>query len=309
MGTSRVKNRKAPMSKRGALAFYILMAAIPLTQFGIFYFGVNINSIFLAFKDYDSISGKYSFAGFSNFIAVIESFSKGSLLRTSITNSLKAYAVHLFVSLPFAIIFSFYLYKKMFLSRAFNVMLCLPSFLPSILMVIMFRYFVEYNIPEIFSKVGLTVGAPLSNSTTIFPTVIFYNVWIGFGVSVILYSGAMTNLPQEVSDATRLENINLIQELWYIVIPQIFPTISTFLIMGVAGIFTNQINLVSFFGYKADNNCYTLGYYIFTKSTSSEARLVNYPIISSLGIMMSCIMIPITLGVKSFLEKVSPLAD
>ena len=49
--------------------FYWSILALPLLQFGIFYVGVNFNSILLSFRDYSvTTAGGYSWVGFDNYI-------------------------------------------------------------------------------------------------------------------------------------------------------------------------------------------------------------------------------------------------
>lgn len=70
---SPVLKRKGLKRKRLLLnsIFYILMAGIPILQVLVFYVGVNINSIFLAFKSYNVDTMTYSWLSadklFSNF--------------------------------------------------------------------------------------------------------------------------------------------------------------------------------------------------------------------------------------------------
>ena len=84
----------------------------------IFYIGVNINSILLAFQKY-TIDGKTVFAGFDNFKDVFATFSDVGELRYGLKNSLLLYAVGLVISLPLGLFFSFYIYKKCFMSSFF----------------------------------------------------------------------------------------------------------------------------------------------------------------------------------------------
>ena len=61
-----LKNKRS----RKQFIFYTAMIALPVLQVLIFYFGVNINSILLAFKNYDRDTGNYSWTGFEHFVKV-----------------------------------------------------------------------------------------------------------------------------------------------------------------------------------------------------------------------------------------------
>ena len=69
--------------KQKDMIFYILMLAFPVTQFLIFYVGVNFNSILLAFRKYDVLKGEFSWAGFDNFIQVFSDFRNLAIFEIS----------------------------------------------------------------------------------------------------------------------------------------------------------------------------------------------------------------------------------
>ena len=60
------KDRKKTMNttKRNELVFCFAFLAVPVCQMLIFYFGVNFNSILLAFQGYDSVEHSFYFKGF-----------------------------------------------------------------------------------------------------------------------------------------------------------------------------------------------------------------------------------------------------
>jgi len=62
------KDRKKTMNttKRNELVFCFAFLAVPVCQMLIFYFGVNFNSILLAFQGYDSVEHSFYFKGFEN---------------------------------------------------------------------------------------------------------------------------------------------------------------------------------------------------------------------------------------------------
>ena len=137
------KNKGMQAAKRNDMIFYIVMLAFPLVQFAVMYVGVNTNVILLAFKSYDSDLKGYFWSGFVNFSQLFSEFSNSSLLKTSLINSLKVYAVQLFVSVPLCLLFSYYIFKKMAFSNFFKIFLFLPSVISSIVMTMIFKYFVE----------------------------------------------------------------------------------------------------------------------------------------------------------------------
>ena len=94
------------------------------------------------------------------------------------------------------------------------------------------------------------------------------------------------------------------QELWYIVIPCIWPTFVTFMIVSIVGIFTNQMSLHTFFGVHAESKLYTFGYYLYKEVLIAEQ--FQYPYLSAMGMLLTAVAIPITLIARYLFNKLGP---
>jgi ABC-type sugar transport system permease subunit len=310
---SKIGHRQKSVTKarKRELLFYIAFMAIPVIQFCIFYIGVNFNSILLAFQRYDVNTGKYFFYGLQNFDQFFFDLAlPGSPLNVSIFNSLIVYAGTLGATM-LSLLFSFYIYKKKTGSQAFRIILFLPSIISTIVLVILYKYFLERAVPEAAKSIfGLTVRGPLGNSETRFATIVIYNIWVGFGTGVLIYTGAMTRIPPDVTEYASLDGISNIKEFFYITLPLIYPTLSAFLTVGVAGIFINQAHLYDFFGDNLpDSSLYTIGYFLFRKVIGRGTSFSNYPYASAAGIVFTLIAAPITIFVKWALEKLGPSTE
>ena len=296
------KEAKRMNFKANGLLFYCILFAIPVIQFCVFYLGVNFNSILLAFKDYDVFTGKYSYTGFDNFKRFFNDLGYGNILSYAWKNSLKIYLFG-YLSTTLSICFSFYIFKKKAAYNTLRIILFLPSVLSTIVMAILFRYISGLVLPEIGLQDFLSI--PQSQ----FDMLIFYGIWIGFGSSVLLYSGAMGQVSTEVLEAAEVDGAGPFIQFVKILLPSIYPTISTFLITGVAGIFLNQAGLFDFYAEAAQPISYTLGYYLFMHSeqliTSTDAY-PSFSTLSAMGVLMTLVMVPITLLLRKGLNKVGP---
>ena len=202
-------------------------------------------------------------------------------------------------------------HKRLPFSKAFRVILFLPSIISGIVMVAMYKFFVGAALPQILSKFGyeMKIGllAGRSPADVKFATILFFNVWVGFGGGVLMYSNAMSGISQEIVDSAHLDGASGVKEFFYITLPSIFPTLSTFLITGVAGIFSNQAGLFSFFGVDAQPEIRTYGYEIYIQTLNNPVRM--YPLISAYGLYMTAVAVPVTYLVKWLLEKYGPSED
>lgn len=301
-------NIKKMSGKRKDLIFYILMMAFPVIQFCVFYIGVNGSAILMTFQNID-ITNNTTVWTFDTLARTFKLMTSDKGLLSVAGVSVVSYLILLCIGTPLGVLFSFYIYKKMPLSGAFRVILFLPSIISAIVMVTIFQFFVERAVPE-YVKVltGKTIHGLIENADTRFPTVIFYNIWVGFGAGVLMYSNGMSGINSEMVESAHLDGATGIQEFWHITLPSVYPTLSTFLITGIAGIFTNQLNLYSFFGLSAPANMQTYGYYLYKRVQIAASRS-EYPELSAMGFLLTVVAVPLTLAVKYLLEKFGPKED
>ncbi len=308
--TTDVKTKKVRRGSAKKWIFYWAIVALPLLQFILFYIGVNFNSLALAFKEYDYDLGEFVWSrNLADFRRALSDFFTREYMQTATKNSLIIYLLSTFIGLTLAIMFSFYIYKKGYGSGLFKVILYLPQIVSVTIIVLMFRYFVERGIPTLYETItGKQTEGLLSSLDTRFGTLLFFNVWVGFGTQVLMYTGTMSGISDSIVDAAKIDGMSSFQELWYVTIPSIWPTLTTFIVVGIAHFFTNQMQLFAFFGTTADYELYTLGYFLY-RSVQSAGSVTEYSYLASFGIIFTLFAIPITFIARFLLEKLGPKTE
>ena len=287
------------------LLFYLSIVTVPLIQFCIFYVGVNFNSIVMAFQSYDFATNTFYWNNFENFKMAFAEFRDGPLLH-ALGNSVMYYGITI-VTMCLSTFFSYYIFKKRKLSGLFRLVAFLPHIVSNITLVLIFKYFTESAYPAIYEMAtGRETWGLLAKPDTKLPTVIIFCMFCGFGTQLMMISNAMSGIDQSVSEAARMDGVTPLREFFLVDLPMVFPTISTFVIVGVAGIFTNQISLFSFFGTNADPSTWTLGYYLYKEMKLAD--MSRYPYLACLGFLFTLVVVPITFLVKKVLNKLDPTA-
>lgn len=287
--------------------FVYLMLLFPLVQFGVFYIGVNINSIMMAFQSYSPATHVYTFVGLANFKTIWNTFLSDVLFRYCLKNSLLGFVWIQLLS-PVVLFFTFFIYKKFFGYKFFKIVLFLPTIISTIITVTVYKYFVEVAVPAIWKATfGVTIGGLLSTPATSFGAVMFYYMWLSFGTLMLMYLGCMNGISDSIIESAKLEGANSMQEFFYITFPMIYPTFSTLFFTSIAGIFTNQLNLYTLWGAEAERKLWTFGYYLYREV--SIATDANYPYLAALGILMTLVAAPLTFLSKYGLEKIGPKTE
>ena len=317
-----IKKKSIFRAERGSLIFYSLMMIWPILQFCVFYIGVNFNSVLLAFKEIDPLDySKYTYT-FDNFT----NWFKGSSwleLKSALGVSLKVYVISLAIGVPLGLFFSYYIYKKMPLATFYRVMLFLPSILSSVVLARLYQYFTDWALPELLAPLHIEYGTKdvptlfATSSEYKFVAVMAFNIFVSFGTTVLMYSNKMSTISPEIIESAHLDGAGALTEFFYVVLPLSFSTISVFLVTGVAGIFTNQMHLYTFFGWES-SGLETMGYYIYVNAQRSDyvdlhngllPSLLSYPQLAALGILLTLIIAPITFIARKMFDKYGPSED
>lgn len=286
------------------LVFYCLLLIFPIMQFCVFYISVNVNSIILSFKSYEAL-GEYTWVGFDNFKLLFNNFKTFTLFKVGFINSMMFFVVGTLIGSSLSLIFSYYIYKKAPLKNFFKIMLFLPSVIPAIALIVMFKQIADNGLPVFLGKIGVQTGGFLSTPEKTLGTILFYNIWVSFGVSTLLYVGAMEKISESVIEAAHLDGVGYFKELWHITVPLLYDTLSTFIIVAFGSIFINQANIFAFYGPGAEERVFTIGYWLY-KETVKQNAYADYPMLSAFGLLLSAVTIPLLYFVRKTLASLGP---
>ena len=291
--------------------FFWFMAALPLLQFAIFYVYVNFNNIVLAFQKYElyeSYTFDVSFT-LGNFATAWNVIAEKNYF---ITNSLIKFVVLMVIQYPLALIFSNYIYKKWPASGFFKTVLFMPQLVSGLIYGLLFKYMVS-DVYIALNPASLGGLLDLNDLSTARFTVLIYACLMGFGVNVLLFSGSMSGINESVVESAQLDGVNIVQEFWYITVPMIWPTIVQLVVVSVSAIFTDQMNLMTFYGSKADELS-TLGYYMYFQAAWSDVvpknkTFLSYTELAAMSLMVTLVVFPLTLFVRKAMNKFGPSMD
>lgn len=290
---------------RADRVFYTLLIILPVVQLLIFYFGVNIQSVLMAFQSYSTKSGQFEWGMESTLIQFKQDISQAGF-RHMILNSLTVWLCTSLAGTVLALIFAYYIYRKCLLSNFFKFALFMPSVLPGILLAVMFKKFAGQGIPAFLNYLCDTslrdvfnLGAEGGRINLI----TLFTVWVSFGPQVLVYTGAMDRVDPAMLEAGRIDGASPIQEFFKIIFPNISSTVSTFLIIGVASIFTNQNNLVSFLGMDASTQESTFGYYLYKLVYADFTGKSGFCYAAFLGLICTVIVVPLAMGARMLFNR------
>ena len=314
------KTRRFNQRKRNQWIFFTCLVALPIIQFCICYIYVNLNSFILAFQHYEYAEGalgfEITFAKFANFQEGLKLLSERLYM---FKHSLILFFWTTIIGLTLALLFSYYIYKKYPLSGLFRVVLFIPKIMSGVVFVLLYRYLAN----DVYQYVINTMqGNSIEEGTWLYGmgfldrpetkvgALIFFSLWVGFGVNVLMFTGTMSGIDESIVESAQLDGANTVQEFIYITFPLIWPTFVSFFVICFSGIFTDQMHLHTFFGNQSEDVA-TFGYYLYVKSKTSDlfSTEITYPVLSAMGLMLTSVMLPCVLTLRKVLRKYGPSVD
>ena len=297
MGLNEILHTRKFRKKIFVASFLIL----PIINFLVFWLYVNLDSFLLAFKTLEDGNEVFSF---DQFKLIWESLTKGTNLidgfkmGIAFKNTLLFFGASMLVMFPISILASYFIYKKIVGYRFFRIVTYLPSIITAAALVMMYRYLIDHGglIHKLFILThgkDAVYNAPLTDSSTAIWTILLYNVLCGLGGNIVVMGGSMNSLSNEMLEAGEIDGCNWFQELIYLVIPGIWPTLSTIIVLSAAGCLGSTGPILAFT--KGEQKTETLAYVMYHLTLKGRS-FVYLP--SAIGLVMSVITIPIVLIVR-----------
>lgn len=312
----RVSKRKKTLNwKRGL--FLTCLLALSVSHFLIFWVYMNFETVRLTFFKYNMYN-ELTFVGFERYVKIFKEFfilegNESNL--NAFLNTFRAIIINVII-FPLALYTAYSFYKKVYGEKFFRVIFYMPSVISMVALTMVYRNMFDGNvggpIAEIFSWFGvntntwLDVGLP--DNTQIWTLIYIFSILMGLGTNVILMSGAMLRIPQEIPEALEIDGCGYFRELFSITIPLIMPTITTWSIAIFTSVFSFMMQpmLIAVTG-GFEGKAMTIPWLIFNLVQSQGKENLLYG--ATLGIMFSVFMLPFTLGIRYILEKITPDVD
>lgn len=299
------------LTKRASeIIFIIAMLFFPILQFVIFWIIPNFDSIIMGFQN--PVDGSFTFENFKKFFDLLgqgKIEGKYNEIIYAIKNSLIYFAVNIFISTPLVIFFSYLLFRRIPMAGVFKIVFYLPSIIGGVVTATLFRALLLEGAPayNLLKAIGfITPDMELlglfSSDSTAFLMVIIYSVWTCVGINMIMFYGAMRRIPTEIFESADIDGAGFFRQFINLVIPLIWPTITTLIIFSLSGMFVSYGAVMILTPNVSSASM--IGWYIvrYTTATDSQASL-TYP--AAVGLVFTAVGLPFVLVVRWLLNKIS----
>jgi putative aldouronate transport system permease protein len=226
---------------------YLYLLAVPgLLVILIFQYG-PMPGIAIAFQDFSPSRGLAGseWVGFQHFQRLLNDPKFWQIFRNSIVLSLIG-IVFLF---PAPIILALLINEvtNQFFKRTLQTIYYLPHFL-SWVIVASLTYLMLSTEIGLVNKAIVQAGGQkipfLLREELFYPTIVIQSIWKEVGWGTIIYLAAIAGVSPTLYEAARVDGANKLQQIWYITLPGIMPTITILFILNVGALLSNNFEQV-----------------------------------------------------------------
>ena len=282
--------------------FIITGIMIPIIQWLIFYIYCNASAFVMAFTNKEGV------LSFANFTRIIEEFqTPTSDVRIALANTLFTFVI-IFVSYPFQVLVSYFLYKKVPGTAFYRIVFFIPGIIFSVAVSMVFKRMVDVN-GIIAQTVGewLDLGyAPelLADSRFARTTCLLEMIWLSFPGSMIIWGGTFARIPEEVLESARIDGVTWWQEFTKIIVPLVWPTVALQMILLICGIFGADYSSFLLTGGQYETITLSSWMYLQMYANSGANYTSNvYNYMSACGLCMTVIAVTLSLFIRKFTDR------
>jgi len=251
------------------------------------YSAVSFWSVIQAFRIaliHYRLLGPGRFVGLNNF----RDLFSDPLFGTALKNSAEWGAISVLVGIPLALGIALCLASVARGRNLFQSLVFVPVVVPLLSTILIAKYLLDPvagPIDALLASVHLPTSSFLTDANAALPTAALFGTWKGLGVTIVILTAGLLNIPTEVNDAARIDGAGEWARLRHITIPLVQPTLNLVVILGVIGALQEFTIPQVLTGGGPANTTLTLNLYIynlafqnFQFSLASAAALVEFAI-------------------------------
>ncbi len=200
--------------------------------YSIFFIYPAISGVYISFNQWDSVHPP-EWVGLDNYETIITS----QAFSIAAVNLIK----YVGIAIPVGVILAFGIavlvdsYKDSAWGRIFRSAYFLPVMIPLFLTASIWKWLYSPDVGFINTALGwLGIGHVrwLSDPKVMIFSLVIVDAWSSVGFNMLILLGGMKNIPKEYYDSAKIDGANKLQEIIYIMIPQLEPMFFLVIVYG-----------------------------------------------------------------------------
>ena len=198
------------------------------------------SSLYYSMTTKHLIKASYDFIGLENYKAVLSDSNFYKAFLTSILWTVGSLLGQLFIGFTAALAINRVKIGK----GIYRTLMIIPWAFPSIVIALSWKWIlngVSGFLPNILVQLGISSELPqfLSDSSLVFLTLIFINVWFGAPMIMVNVLSALQTIPQDQYEAAQIDGASKFQQFWHITVPHIKIVVGLLVVLRTIWVFNN----------------------------------------------------------------------
>ncbi len=201
------------------------MLALATGLLTVFVFVPMLLTIWLSFQSWSTQTGfdTARFIGVQNFIDIFSGSSIGRDFKAALVNTLVYTVLSVVLILPLSVAFGLLVHQKLAPGRiVLRTILFSTYMVPMIAVALVFSKLyspTEGPINQVLGWIGIPPQTWLSAPQTALGSIVLLNVWQQVGYFTVLAVAGLTQIPDSLYEAARIDGANPLQRFWSITLP------------------------------------------------------------------------------------------
>lgn len=286
----------------------IVMLIIPLLLLIIFQY-FPLYGIQIAFKDYNPIEGirNAEWVGLKYFKKFFSYYDFGKLLKNTVL--LNSYDILLTpIPLIYALCINYFPNKK--IKNMIQTIAITPHFISTVVVCGLAMRFLSVNgaLNEFLTLTGKEPVNFLAHGEYFRSIYVWSGVWQNVGFSAIIYISALAEVSKDQHEAASIDGANIIQKIWYIDLPNVFPLFCVNLIFRCGSLLSNNYEKVLLFQNNV-NMEYSQVISTYSYEIAFKGLVPQYSLSMAIGLVTSVVNVVMLLLVKRLTRRWEKVHD
>ncbi|CUH77777.1 Lactose transport system permease protein LacF [Tritonibacter multivorans] len=196
-----------------------------------------------------------------------EILQKHSAFHQSLMNTVWVIVASCLLQIPLAMSMALLIYRKTWSNTVFRLIFFAPYILAEVATGLIWSFIFDgdYGVAAMASQaLGGEPFFPLSDRTWAFPVVLFVVVWKFFGFHMMIFIAALQGIPEDLTEAARIDGAKPGQITWFVKLPLLKPAIAVSVFFAVIGSLQLFDLIVPLTNGGPSNSTHTIVSYLYT---------------------------------------------
>ena len=295
--TGGVPKRRVSLEYRDSIWGYTFIMPM-LIGFVVITIAPIIATFYFSMTNKNLMARKMNFVGLENYIELFRDKTFHSTIKQTVEFALLQMPSNLILSMSLALL----LKEKFRGCGFFRTAVFTPVVISIVVWGVLWKYIFKTDnglINDILKMIGIKGPQWLNNLKLSIPIVAFVTLVKGVGMNMILFIGALLDVPKDYTEAAALDGANKWKQFLHITLPTIAPTI--FLVMILTTINSlkvfGQINVMT--GGGPGTSSYVMVYYIY----QTAFKYYRFGYASAVSVVLFLMIVALTLLQWSLRKK------